>query len=137
MNKILFLFIFALLPLISAGSQELPKSEKIVPEEYNPEEYPLWLRDIRRFEVVSLGTFPISFFATSLVYDFVRLAENNFSADYSIGSQRANSDVEIILIASLGLSFLLGTIDLIINIVQRNKAEKASEEKNGVPDSPR
>lgn len=38
------------------------------PEPYEPGEFPQWARTLRRGEIVALGSFPITLFATRLLY---------------------------------------------------------------------
>ena len=76
---LLMLLIFSGVSLLPA--QQLPPPEPLMPEEYDPEEFPLWAHDLRRYEVVAIGTYPITFFATSLIYDFSVYAANDWTAN--------------------------------------------------------
>jgi len=123
---------FYLLFLLCSGgvvvsAQQLPPVDPIMPEEYDPSEFPLWTQDLRRFEVVAVGTFPITYLFASLVYDFSIYAANNFDVQYSIGSQRSSRDIGIIVGSAGAVSFILATIDLIINLDKR-KRQKAAED---------
>jgi hypothetical protein len=120
-----FTVAFCLLAALTSVSvaQELPPDESLVPEEYNPEEFPMWTHDLRRFEVVSIGSFPITFFATSLAYDFSTYASHGWDPMYSMGTQRENRDIAIIMGTAAGLSLSIATIDMIINIRKRNRRD--------------
>jgi len=96
-----------------------------MPEEYDPSEFPLWMRDLRRFEVVTVGTFPITYLFVSLIYDFSIYAANNFNTQYSLGSQRSSRDIGIIVGSAGAVSFILATIDLFINLNRRSSRELA------------
>jgi len=111
----------------SVHAQQLPESKTLTPEEYDPEEFPLWAHDIRRFEIISIGTFPLTFMITSLIYDFSISATHNFNPSYSIGSQRSDRDILIIASSAAGASLLMGIIDLIINTNKR--AKQAAEDE--------
>ncbi len=128
-----FLLVFLLVFFASAGigAQVLPPPDPVMPEEYDPEEFPLWTQDLRRFEVVTVGSFPITFFATSLVYDFSIYASKDFNPAYGMGSQRGNDDIAIIMGTAAAASVLVATVDLIINISRRKKAEEGQ-----APDEP-
>lgn len=121
--------LFFLLCLVAIGvavsAQELPPRESIMPEEYDPSEFPLWMRDLRRFEVVTVGTFPITYLFVSLIYDFSIYAANNFNTQYSLGSQRSSRDIGIIVGSAGAVSFILATIDLFINLNRRSSRELA------------
>jgi hypothetical protein len=108
---------------ISAYAQKLPPPEPLMPEEYDPDEFALWAHDLRRFEVVTVGTYPLTFLLTSLVYDFSVYAANGFSPEYSMGSQRDSTDIAIIAGSAAGVSVVIGVVDLIINTNKRNKKE--------------
>jgi len=110
------------------SAQQLPPPEPLMPEEYDPEEFPLWAHDLRRYEVIALGSYPVTFFASSLIYDFSLYAMNDFNPAYSMGSQRDSSDIGIIVGSAVGVSLVLATVDLIINIHKRKKTEKPGGE---------
>ncbi len=129
----LVLFALQLVFPCCASSQSLPPFEKVmpdgyVPEEYSFEEFPQWLRDVRRYEVIAVGSFPVAFFATSLIYDYSVFGMHNFDPAYSAGTQRSNHDIAIIAGTAAGVSLLIATTDIIIELVQRNKRKKAHEE---------
>ncbi|MCG8452417.1 MAG: hypothetical protein MI717_04450 [Spirochaetales bacterium] len=111
-------------------SQALPPQESIVPEDYEWDEFPQWAWDLRRFEVVSVGTFPLAFFLGSLVYDFSIFAQNNFDPAYSLGSQRSSRDIAIITGTAAGLSLAVATTDLIITLVKRSKEDENREQRS-------
>jgi len=110
------------------SAQELPPKEPIIPEEYDPSEFPLWAQDLRRFEVIAVGTFPITYLFTSLIYDFSVYAANSFDSQYSIGSQRSSQDIAIIIGSAGAISFILATIDLFINLDRRQRQEVAGND---------
>jgi hypothetical protein len=53
---------------------------------------------------------------------------NDFNPAYSMGSQRDSSDIGIIVGSAVGVSLVLATVDLIINIHKRKKTEKPGGE---------
>ncbi len=89
-----------------------------LPETYTKDEFPDWLNDLRRFEIISLGVFPIVLFYTRLTMDITRYAQNEFSPVYAPWpfkneNSYAPSDDEqfkSILVAG-GLSLAFGAID--------------------------
>lgn len=52
-----------------------------VPEPYGPDEFPPWLPKLRRFEIVSLGAFPILLFYTRFAFDAKRFVDSGFDDD--------------------------------------------------------
>ena len=130
-RRVMVLLLF-LAAAASLWSQALPPPEMDLPEEYDPGEFPLWAQDLRRFEVVSIGSFPVTYFATSLIYDFSLYASNDFNPAYSMGTQRDSTDIAIIIGTAAATSLVIATVDLIINTNRRKKAEAAA----GFPDEP-
>lgn len=129
MRHCLLVVLTLLLPgMVFLSGQALPPPEPLMPEEYDPEEFPLWAHDLRRYEVVAIGSYPITFFATSLIYDFSIYAANDFNPAYSMGSQRSGSDIGIIVGSAACVSLLIATVDMIINISKRNRLEAEEDE---------
>ena len=124
---LLSLLIVSGISLLSA--QQLPPPEPLMPEEYDPDEFPLWAHDLRRYEVVAVGTYPITFFATSLIYDFSMYAASDFNPVYSMGSQRDGRDIAIIVGTAACVSLIIATVDLIINVNKRNRQEPVEDEQ--------
>ena len=128
MNRLLFLMLLIFGTVFLLPAQQLPPPDPLMPEEYDPDEFPLWTYDLRRYEVIAIGSYPITFFASSLIYDFSVYAANDFNPAYSMGSQRDGSDIGIIVGSAACVSLVIATVDLIININRRNKAEKTKDE---------
>lgn len=128
MRLILLTLIFSLLGIVPLAAQIKPPDESIMPEEYDPSEFPLWAMDIRRYEVIAIGSFPITYALAALVYDFSIYASNNFAAQYDLGTQRAEDDLRIIIGSAAAMSIVLATVDLFINISKR-KASNNNEQK--------
>lgn len=123
---VLLLIFFCGLSVLSG--QQLPPSDPLLPEDYSPEEFPLWAHDLRRYEVVAIGSYPITFFASSLIYDFSMYAANDFNPSYSMGSQRDSRDISIIIGSAVCVSLVIATVDLIINTSRRKKVDKQTDE---------
>ena len=122
-------FLLALSALLAGGlggglgAQQLPPEESLLPEDYDPAEFPMWTHDLRRFEVVGIGSFPITFFATSLVYDFSTYAAHGWDPVYAMGTQRDRRDIGIIVGTAAGLSVAIATVDMIINVRKRHQRD--------------
>ena len=99
---------------LPAGAQELPPQEPLVAADYEQDEFPRWARDARRFEVIAVGSLPLTYFATSLVYDYSIYASHGFDPNYSMGTQRSNRDIGIMLGTAAGISVGLALADFII-----------------------
>ncbi len=54
-----------------------------LPEPYGDDEFPAWARALRRFEIVSLGAFPLLLSYTRLAVDIARFVGNDFAPGYA------------------------------------------------------
>lgn len=97
-------------------------SETHIPSEYEEDEFPVWLQDLRRAEIIAVGSFPFTFFLSQLSYGIYRFACHDFTSDYSpvffMGSGSANpftnEEKTTIILISLGLSAAMALTDFII-----------------------
>lgn len=107
-------------------------------EPYREGEFPDWLQDVRRAEIVSLGSLPFTTLSATLVYSIYRYAANGFDKDYfpnplakSSASANLSKDEQIgIITVSAGLSVAAGIADYIISAVRRSKNDKLEEERD-------
>jgi hypothetical protein len=125
---VLFLLLLTIIASSFLPAQQLPPPDPLMPEEYDPEEFPMWAHDLRRYEVIAIGSYPITFFATSLIYDFSVFASNDFNPNYAMGSQRDSQDIAIIVGSAAAVSLIIATVDLIINVNKRKQLEKEVDE---------
>lgn len=106
-----------------AAAAQAPAGQQPVP--YAPEEFPGWLRDIRRGEVILIGSFPITLLFTSFFYQVYRYAANNFTAQYAPGLFGASTiplttDERIqVLISGAVVSAVVAIIDYILGKTQK------------------
>lgn len=100
-----------------------------LPEPYGTEEFPPWAFSLRRFEIVSLGAFPIMLFYSRIALDLGRFAGNGFDSSYAPWPFRneysykpdANEQWLAVKVA-LGLSLGVGVLDYFL--VSRRKARQ-------------
>jgi hypothetical protein len=50
------------------------------PEPYSPDEFPGWARDLRRGEIIALGSFPVVLLLANVGYDAVRFGRESLEA---------------------------------------------------------
>jgi len=135
----------AVVLLVSTGTMLWPQSTpapvaatsspiSVLPDPYTKEEFPPWAHGLRRFEIISLGAFPILLFYTRFAYDtslFIKsgIDGDGFDSRYAPwpfrneSSYAPTSEEQMARIfTAAGLSLALGTIDaLIIRWKQGNK----------------
>lgn len=104
--------------------------ESTEPEPYEKTEFPQWLRDAGRFEIISLGSVPFVMLDVSLVYGLYKYASGKSSkfvnpfASSNTDDGFSKSEQKKILAVSFGIGAGIGLTDFIINFVKRRKAEK-------------
>jgi hypothetical protein len=76
MGRILVVFFFLLLLLPLQLYCQEPSVEDAEPEEYQDEEFSPFLRNLRRAEIIMLGSFPITLFLSMEVFDIYRYIDH-------------------------------------------------------------
>ena len=120
--------IVAIILIISFCSTFIYAQEEEIAIPYKPDEFPQWTVDLRRAEIITIGSFPLSFMFTALIYDISMAASNNFDPTIPFGSNRSQQDVTNLLLISAGVSVAIGLTDFIIHQVKRNNLEKEQQE---------
>jgi hypothetical protein len=102
---------------------------------YAAEEFPDWLKTLRRFEVISIGSFPVAYMDVKLVYDL-----GNYIGRYATGDSSWSSYLPIfgnpkytqedytrIIVASICVALAVGLGDLLVGAAEQ--AEAAAKAK--------
>ena len=105
------------------------------PEPYDDEEFDKWLRDVRRFEVIAVGSLPLTYLLSVLVFDVGRFVVESIRAG-SINGQYAplffappnkpaftNDEQLALLLISAGMSVAVAVLDIILVEIARNDAD--------------
>jgi hypothetical protein len=141
-----------------AGGSAAPNPFPVKP--YGADEFPDWLKKLRRFEVIAVGAFPLAYMNSNLFYDLgrwgfraIQFASNDYSlaaatdtadrgsANWHLkyaplffaptGKPTNNQDENLgIVLASIGLSLGVAVIDLIIGLVE-DAAKQALADRPG------
>lgn len=98
------------------------------PLPYQDVEFPDWAHDVRRFEVILFGSFPLTYILTSLAYEVTMYAGSGFNSEFSLASQKSQNDLKILLITSASLSGAIAIADLIIGKTKKNRSRNQSRE---------
>ena len=119
-----------LLLLISLFSQNLfadTSSTSTTPKAYDDDEFPQALLDLRRFEIITLGSMPFVMLDTTLAYSAYKYASGKSTSFNFLNSSSYDKDeTKKIILTSLGISASIGLTDFIVRLVKRSKANKAS-----------
>jgi hypothetical protein len=117
--------------LLSAGGA-VHSEEQSTPaaEEYSKEEFSQAARDLRRFEILLFGSFPLTLFLSLEVYDFYRFANSGWDSAYAPWPLRppaaaayADSESAGILVAAVTFSAALALADYVIGRLRERRAE--------------
>ena len=129
--------ITAFILIFSLFAENLFFAESRTPEPYSDNEFPGFLHDLRRAEIITLGAMPFITFNATLGYSLGKFAFNNFDPQYFVNPFAQSSDSSFstdeqigIILTSLGISLCIGITDLIVNSVKRNNAKKKINDPN-------
>jgi len=140
MKRIFFLLVlFSLLFNLTyqAQAQSLSTDK---PTEAKPTELPQWVKDFRRFDVITFGAFPFSIFFVTFATDMIRWKdENNF--DFSEEGRRyapwplksagavemTNDEYAKTILLAVGVSAAIALVDLMIVNIKRAKERRRIE----------
>ena len=105
--------------------------EDTTPLEYDSSSMPQGLKDLRRFEIITLGSLPFVTLDAGIVYSGIRWANNGFdpnnppnpfaTSTYSTEEQMG------ILLTSIGISVGIALTDYIINLIKRSNRKKREQ----------
>jgi len=109
------------------------------PEEYQEDEFSPFLKELRRGEIIMLGSLPLSIFLAIETYEIYRYVQHDRDPDYTPWPFRKHGGVPFsttesrgIFISALGFSFLIAAIDFIIGRFQgRGDGREYSEPEAG------
>ncbi len=106
-------------------------AEDTTPKEYEDDEFPQTLKDLRRFEIITLGSLPFITLDATLAYSTYRYAANNFDDKYRpdifSSSSFTQEEQTGIILTSIGICVGIGLTDLIVQIVKRNSKKKKKQ----------
>ena len=102
---------------------------KIDPYSKNSDETPSWLKNLRRAEIVSLGSLPFTTLSTTLGYSLIKGFSNGFRDGFpnpmAKDKNAFNSNEQLgIFFTSLGISVLIGLIDYGVSTWKDKNEEK-------------
>lgn len=95
---------------------------------YNNEEFPQGLKDLRRFEIITLGSMPFVMMDVNFVYAGIKVANGSSTSynPFNTSSYKEDEQVKLIL-TSLGISTCIGLTDFIVQKIKRSFANKKSK----------
>ena len=131
---LLFLCVFA----FPSAAKE---AKDTTPAPYTDDEFPQFMKDLRRAEIISFGALPFVTLSSTIVYSGVRYWQHGFDSDYfpnpfakaSASNGYSTGEQAGILLTSAGISVGIGLTDLLISVIRRKAAKKKLERKEKAP----
>ncbi len=115
------LFFTSLTPIFADEESNKPKP-------YAKDELPQSIKDLRRFEIITLGALPFVTLDTTLAYSTYRYGKHDFSDEYKPDifskSNFTQDEQRGIIITSVGICVGIGITDLVIQLIKRSAKKK-------------
>ena len=137
---VLCMMAVAQMPLVA----EEKKEEEHTPVPYTKEEFPLWQREFRRFEILSFGALPFVTLLSFWGYDMVRAAKHpKDPAYYPWPLKKADKAVALtekeqlnVFLTAAGISVTIALIDITYRAIKRAVVKKRLERENAFTEDP-
>ena len=147
MNKRLRCTAFLVLCMMTVAQMPLiadEKKEDYTPVPYTKEEFPLWQRELRRFEILSFGALPFVTLLSFWGYDMIRAAQHpKDPAYYPWPIKQADKAVALtekeqlgVFLTAAGISVTIALIDITYRAIKRSAAKKRLERENAFTEDP-
>ncbi|EPF27785.1 hypothetical protein DWB79_11610 [Treponema medium] len=147
MNKRLRCIAFLVLCMMTAAQMPLiaeEKKEDHTPVPYTKEEFPLWQRELRRFEILSFGALPFVTLLSFWGYDMIRAIQHpKDPAYYPWPLKQADKAVALtekeqlgVFLTAAGISVTIALIDITYRAIKRSAAKKRLERENAFTEDP-
>lgn len=107
-------------------------AEDTSPVPYEQNEFPQALKDLRRFEIISLGSMPFIMLDSTIAYSAYKSLKSeegegmNFLGKNSFTYEESKK----LILTSLGISVTIGLTDYIVRVIKRNNKSKKLRQKN-------
>lgn len=112
---------------LAAGTSTEPSRSPWSPEPYKADEFPRELQDLRRAEVVTLGSLPLTFLVANLGYTGARSLFYMTGVDTTWDGETDTAENVGILSAAIAGSLLIAVADHFLLEDQRAREEKEKE----------
>lgn len=114
--RLLCAALLALAPLTARAQAASP-----LPAPYEADEFPAWAASLRRWEIVSLGAFPLALFYTRMAFDFSRYVDSGFQAIYTpwpfkneYSYNPSDAEQRTAFLTAMGVALAVGIADAVI-----------------------
>ena len=116
-------------PAAPAAPAQKPTEPQPLP--YSPDEFPQWLHDLRRGEIITIGAFPIVYLFTQLGYNIYRYSVHGGDSQYApLGNPNqvpySTGETIGVLLGAASLSVVVATADYLIGRSRARRAERGA-----------
>lgn len=121
------------------------KPEKIdrTPAPYEENEFPLWVHELRRFEILTFGSLPLVTMLSFWTYDISRSIKHQGDERYypwpikkaEIAIPLTSTEQKKVFFTSVGISAGIALTDIIVRAIIRSVREKKMVKENIIQDS--
>jgi hypothetical protein len=138
-RRLFFIFLVFFLSALHVRGQTSTNTEALKSVSFDTSDFPQWVKDIRRFEIVAFGAFPFAMFTATFAMDTQRWASNGMDwseegrryAPWPLKSAGAvkmtNKEYEMTMAIAAGLSGAIALADFVVVQIQRYSARKRAE----------
>jgi len=130
-SVICIILLLSIFPLPDLWAQSFASDSSMTSSHFDMSGFPQWSKDLRRFEIVAFGSFPFTYFFSTVGFDTYRFATNNWDRRYAPWPIKPAAAIEQtqeqkfrVLGAAAGGALLVALIDYSIVVYKRNKREK-------------
>lgn len=90
---------------------------------YDPDEFPQYARDARRFQIITLGSFPLTMLFTTLFFRTYRLLTHEDEISWAETRPADQRDRNVVLGVSLSASAIVGVTDYVLGLRERSAVD--------------
>lgn len=133
-------FLFLIFTFIFNANVFSADTTNTSPAPYEEDEFPQGLKDLRRFEIIALGSMPFVTLDVNIAYSigkpFVECMQTGNWSNYSFSNpltasaDYSSDEIKGVIWTAVGISVGIALTDYIINLVKRNKLQKAAYQNN-------
>ena len=133
MRRVSLLIVLALLMLSLPVFAQKTEEDVTEAQEYEEDEFPLLLRELRRGEIIMLGSFPLTLFLTLEAFDiyrYIKYRGTSESYHYAFWPYRSPDpapysagEITGIIATALSASLMIAVADYIIGKVKDKRSE--------------
>ena len=118
-------FIMLIVSLVAMNPLGAEEKSSTTAEPYAENEFPQWSKNLRRTEIITLGSLPFTTLGVTFAFgafEYFSGATSSFPNPFNKSTSYTGDEIKKIVGISLGVSAVIGITDLVINIVRQKKS---------------